>query len=639
MSLYKELWLAIVFLLILAFGGNLIVNSLSAKSYLERQLSMKNGDNANALALSLTQQGADQVLLELTLSAQFDTGFYEMIQFSDPQGKVTISRQDTGNITDAPEWFMKLLPIEVEPGIAAVQEGWNQVGTITLRSHSRFAYRELWQATTRLALLFFIALLAAGSLGTYLLKIILRPLDEVVDQAEAIGNRRFVSVPEPKTLEFKKVVGSMNNLSNRIRQMLDEEAKRLEKWQREAHIDKVTGLLQREPFMQMVDASLHSDDVNSTGSIGLIRMTGLIELNERYGRKAVDAMLRSMGDSLNAIVGARSRWAACRLNGSDIGLMAPREIEANVSLQQIQSAIWAVLEEHSLADGVTLPGAATIFSHGETITDVMTRLDGAMQASATEGESTINVAHPDTMSARPIKEQLAAWEEIFTRAFTQNEFTLASYPVVGREENLLHFEAPVRLQIDGEELSAGKFLPWINRLEMSSRLDQHVLTMALEKIAREGNQVAVNLSVGALVEEGFSGWFRRQLSESLVPGEKLWFELGESMVFRHMKGFRDLCSIATEFGCKIGIEHVGRQLSELGQLHDMGIDYLKIDPSFVRGVDDNPANQNLLRTLCTLGHSIGVLVIAEGVRTEAERNTLLELGADGATGPGITLDS
>jgi EAL domain-containing protein (putative c-di-GMP-specific phosphodiesterase class I)/GGDEF domain-containing protein len=639
MSLYKELWLAIVFLLILAFGGNLIVNSLSAKSYLERQLSMKNGDNANALALSLTQQGAEQVLLELTLSAQLDTGFYEMIQFSDPQGKVTISREDTGNITDAPDWFMKLLPIEVEPGIAAVQEGWNQVGTITLRSHSRFAYRELWQSTTRLALLFFIALLAAGSLGTYLLKIILRPLEEVVDQAEAIGNRRFISVPEPKTLEFKKVVGSMNTLSNRIRQMLDEEAKRLEKWQREAHIDKVTGLLQREPFMQMVDASLHSDDVNSTGSIGLIRMTGLIELNERYGRKAVDAMLRSMGDSLNAIVGARSRWAACRLNGSDVGLMAPREIEADVSLLQIQSAIWGALEEHDLESSVTLPGAATIFSHGETIAEVMTRLDGALQASATEGESTINVAHPDTMSARPLQEQMAAWQEVFTGAFAQNEFKLASYPVLGREKNLLHFEAPVRLQRDGEELSAGKFLPWINRLELSSKLDQQVLTMALDKIAKEGDQVAVNLSVGALVEEGFADWFRRLLNESQSPGEKLWFELGESMVFRHMKGFRDLCNIATEFGCKIGIEHMGHHLSQLGQLHDMGIDYLKIDPSFVRGVDDNPANQNLLRTLCTLGHSIGVLVIAEGVRTEAEWEILLELGADGATGPGITIDN
>ncbi len=54
------------------------------------------------------------------------------------------------------------------------------------------------------------------------------------------------------------------------------------------------------------------------------------------------------------------------------------------------------------------------------------------------------------------------------------------------------------------------------------------------------------------------------------------------------------------------------------------------------GIDANPGNQTLLRTLCTVGHSIGVIVIAESVRTEGEWDALKELGADGATGPGIS---
>jgi hypothetical protein len=95
------------------FVGSVIVSSLSAKTYLQQQLSMKNSDNAAALALSLTQQDADEVLLELTLSAQFDTGFYELIQLTDPEGVVTILREDTQDTGDAPDWFMKLFPIEV----------------------------------------------------------------------------------------------------------------------------------------------------------------------------------------------------------------------------------------------------------------------------------------------------------------------------------------------------------------------------------------------------------------------------------------------------------------------------------------------------------------------------------------------
>ena len=86
MSLSKQLWLAVVLLLAIVFSVSFLVTTLSARAYLEKQLSMKNADNATSLALSLTQQGADAVLLELTLSAQFDTGFYELIELTDPEG-------------------------------------------------------------------------------------------------------------------------------------------------------------------------------------------------------------------------------------------------------------------------------------------------------------------------------------------------------------------------------------------------------------------------------------------------------------------------------------------------------------------------------------------------------------------------
>jgi len=69
MSLYRQLWLAIAALLVLVFGVSLLVTTLSARTYLQEQLSMKNTDNATALALSLSQQGADPVLIELTLTA------------------------------------------------------------------------------------------------------------------------------------------------------------------------------------------------------------------------------------------------------------------------------------------------------------------------------------------------------------------------------------------------------------------------------------------------------------------------------------------------------------------------------------------------------------------------------------------
>jgi len=637
MSLHKKLWLAIIVLLLIVFSGSFLVTTLSAKSYLEQQISMKNADNAAALALALTQQGADEVLLELTLSAQFDTGFYELIELRAPDGKLAVLRQDEQPVEGAPAWFVSLFRLDVEDGVAAVQAGWQQVGTLTLRSHSRFAYEELWQSTQMLALIFLAAMLISGFLGGQVLKRILKPLDDVVEQAQALGDRRFITVPEPGTLEFKQVVRAMNELSARIKQVLGQEAKRLQKWQRDAHVDKVTGLNNREPFIQSVEAALESDDVNATGSLSLVRLAGLAQMNQLYGRANIDGVLHEIGKEVNRVTMQHSRWTASRINGSDFAILAPRAMDPRDAARQAQDAIREVLASHSMDKGVLLPTASTIYTHGDTVGKLLTRLDGALLANEREGGAAISIAYEGDIQMQPVRQQMEQWKKVLEQSFREHNFVLEYFPLVGRDGELIHYEAPARLNWKGETLAAGQFLPWVNRLQLSSDLDRHVIDLALRSIDTTGYATCVNLSVAAVVESSFLSWIGERLTTRSVLAHKLSMEVPEAMAFRHLKNFKMLASRVKSAGCKIGIEHVGHQLSELGSLSDVGIDFLKIDASFVRDIDSNIANQTLLRTLCTIGHSIGVQVYAEGVRSQEELDTLKELGADGATGPGISL--
>ena len=126
------------------------------------------------------------------------------------------------------------------------------------------------------------------------------------------------------------------------------------------------------------------------------------------------------------------------------------------------------------------------------------------------------------------------------------------------------------------------------------------------------------------------------LSTAGSAAGKLWLEVPESMAFRHFDAFKLLTRHASRYGCQVGIEHGGHQLADIGQLHEIGLDYFKVDAAFIRDIDSNAGNQTLLRTLCTVGHSIGVTVIAEGVRSTGEWQQLRELGFDGATGPAIS---
>lgn len=97
MSLFRQLWLTVISMTLIIFIGSFLVSVLTARAYLEQQLSIKNLDNAGALALSLSQiPDKDPIAIELLVSAQFDTGHYQEIRLTDPSHQLIVARQHEG---------------------------------------------------------------------------------------------------------------------------------------------------------------------------------------------------------------------------------------------------------------------------------------------------------------------------------------------------------------------------------------------------------------------------------------------------------------------------------------------------------------------------------------------------------------
>jgi len=277
-----------------------------------------------------------------------------------------------------------------------------------------------------------LAAVIAGIAGSPLLKRILKPLSDVVQQAEAIGERRFINIDEPKTLEFRKVSTAMNAMSARVKQMLNQEASRIEKWQREAQVDNVTGLKSREAFLQTIETTLISDDANAAGSVALVRLGKLAQLNELYGRQSVDNLLHDIGKSLDTLAFKNSRWIAGRFSGSDLGILSPRATDALAVGREMQSAIYEVLVNYGMQSEIDLPGACTLYQFGDKKSALLTRLDGALIASEGEGSEQVIEAFSSDIPAKPMKQQLEDWQIILESGLNNHAFSLAKIPVVDR---------------------------------------------------------------------------------------------------------------------------------------------------------------------------------------------------------------
>ncbi len=634
MSLFRQIWLAVIAATIIAFAGSFLASMLTARNYLENQLAIKNNDNASTLALSMSQQSKDPVTVELQLAAVFDSGQYASVRLIDPEGKVMIERSSPPQAGNVPAWFVKLMPLNSTPGVAQVSSGWSQFGTIELISHSHFAYQELWNGAIKLLVWFMIGGCLMGLLGMQFLRRIKRPLDAVVSQAQAISERRFISIPVPSVPELKSVAGAMNAMVERVKAMFAEEAARLEQVRREATLDQLTGLANRAFFMNQLAAALNDDDALPHGSLLILRIADLAGINKRAGRENADEVLRRIGATFAEMASQTPGIAAARLNGADFALLLPGTNTPDTQAEQLLQML-RDLSAAGLIDGQAVGHVASVqYRQGDTVGHLLSHLDAAL-ASA-EGQSPLGWCRAETNCEHNAVSS-ADWRRLLENAIAAKRLRLIDFPVSTCDGRLLHQECPLRLQADegGEWLAAGSFMPMASRLSMTTELDLSVVRLALERLAKNTSPVAVNLSGESILDPAF-----RQRLHAIVAAQKelaprLWLEVAEIGVFQHFEAFHAFCDQLRPLGCKLGIEHFGRQFSEIGRLHGIGLHYLKVDGSFIRAIDNQTGNQAFAKGLCSIAHNIGLTVIAEGVQTPAELAILPELGFDGATGPAV----
>ena len=638
MSLIKQLWLAIVVILTLAFAGAFALSTVASKHYFEQQLQAKNDDNATTLALSMTQMEKDPITLDLLISAQFDAGHYQYIALLDPEGKVISERINTTSSTSAPHWFVSLMQLHLEPGLADIQDGWTQFGTLKIISDSTFAYDKLWENTVLTALWVLLIGIVGCLAGSAILKRILSPLDKVVSQAEAIGENRFITTDVPKTKEFKAVVNAMNALSNRVKKTVSEESLRLDQLRVENNFDHVTGLMNHDYFIKNLDANISHEEYFHEGVLTVSRLTNLAEIDQTLGYQQTNILLKKIGDNLQTSFQQPAGFFAGRLNGTDFSVFSNKPLDSYTLGNQVKK----LLEKIGIANGksstINFITVATRVASTDSANRIIGLTNKLLDEIGTDQSHALHVINPADLDQYQNSHE-NEWLSLLTDAIHGRRIKLEYYPVINQAGDLIHFESPVRLQLkpDGKWFCAGEFITWATQLGLMAELDELVFETAVDSLNNGSQAIGLNVSASAMCNPAFIEKIVSTISANPQIADRLFFEIPEQDAFNHLSAFHLFCNQIRTVGCKIGIEHVGARISRLGELHDVGLSYIKIDASVIRDIDTSEANKTLLRGLCIIAHSIGLLAIAEGVHTENEIAVLKQIGIDGMTGPGIKI--
>jgi len=638
MSLIRQIWLLLLGALALAFIAGGVVNVTSMRATLQTQLDLKNSDNATALAQVLSQQRGERELMDLTLAAQFDTGYYRRIRYSSADGKTVLARDAAAGALRAPAWFIALVPIESTPGIAQVSDGWKALGTVEVVSQEVYAYDELWRASLQSAAALGVVGVLAALFAALAVGRIRRPLDDTVRQAASLERGEYLSMPEPGVPEMRRLTRAMNSMVQRLRTVFEGQAAQVESLRRQSSLDLLTGLANRTHFTARLAAALQAEEGAPAGGLVLLRVRELAELNRRIGHARTDELLVAVAGAVRAAIEPVEGAFAGRLNGADFAFALPL---AGVSRQTAEALVVRLRAQlAALADEASVIAGAVETRRAMPIGELFSQADLALARAEASGPNSVASAGDASAARLHAWAMLGehAWSERLRASLAEGRIRLGSYPVVDRERRPLHLECPLRLQLefDGPFEVAGDWLPLAVRARLTPDIDEAAVALALQAIEADGAQRCVNLSPDSLVDSGFAARLRTRLAAHPAAAKQLWLEVGEAAAAERFELVRELARQVRPLGVRFGLEHAGERLSRIERLFEAGIDYVKLDAAVTREVGAEPGRAAFVTGLATMLHSLQLQVIAEGVVDAGDAAVLWQCGVDGMTGPWVS---
>lgn len=635
MSLIRQIWLLMLGTVMLAYVGSVTVAVESARGYLQTQLRLKNADNATSLALALSQQKGDRELMNLLMSAQFDTGFYSRIKFVAADGTVAFVRESRAHPLSAPGWFISLAPIDAEAGIAQVSDGWRALGRVEVVSHTFFAHDELWSGSLRTTLALAVVGVIAGLLGSLVVRRIRTPLESTVAQAQALERGEFTTVTEPRAPELRRVTRAMNTMVGRLRMTFQAQAEQLAGLHKQANCDRLTGLSNRSHFLGQLGAALQREDGTAEGGLVLLRVIDLAGINRNLGHAATDRVITTIAQALRPYTERVNGCFLGRLNGSDFALCLPVAGVVRETAQALSQALNLMLP--TLGPGLAVCLGAVELRRGMSPGQVMSAADAALARAESRGSFSVEL--DDQAGGEGVAMQgEAAWRQRIREALGRGRVHLVNYPVVNARRELLHLECPLRLQLEPEGAfePAARWLPLAMRSRLTVDIDERALALALAESASDSQPRCVNLSPASLSDSNFAARLRALLWNSPRVAKLIWLEVSESAAVEHFDALQELGRQLRPTGVRFGLEHAGERLGQIPRLFEAGLDYVKLDASATSGVGADDARADFVRGTVTLLHGLSLQVYAEGVANEADAKALWGCGIDGATGPWIS---
>lgn len=404
-----------------------------------------------------------------------------------------------------------------------------------------------------------------------------------------------------------------------------------------SHYDELTGIPNRKHFLRAAREILPYATLDRPQLLLYLDVAGLAGINDAYGDRAGDTVLRTLAQRL-AHWSTRYGGIACRVGGDEFAaLIIPgSESHETEALEELLETLEQPLpllgrddRSEELRPRVTI-GGVWIPAAGNEL-EALIRLAQRQQRHAlASGRRFSLTAEPSADDAPTVQLEAALHQALARQEFFllyQPQLELETRRIVGAEA-LLRWRHPQR-----GVLPPIQFIPLLEETGLILEAGRWIIEEAATQLGAWNDagiplRLAVNLSARQILDDGLVDHIAECLRRHRLPPPQLEFEITETLAIRDPERARAMIAAIRSLGCPVALDDFGVGYASLEYLLQFPFDAIKLDMSFVHRLVETPVDRAIVRGVVTMADALGKRVIAEGVETARQADYLHAMGVD-----------
>jgi len=417
-------------------------------------------------------------------------------------------------------------------------------------------------------------------------------------------------------------------------------------WQ--ATHDTLTGLMNRNQFEQLLSFKLDDAKTNKRKhSILYADLDQFKVINDTCGHASGDMLLQQITNILQSRV--RLGDTVSRLGGDEFGLLLDScSID---TAQRIAEEILKDIQVFRFSKGsvsykisVSI-GIQEINEECVSVAKLMSDVEAACYIAKEKGRNCAWVHHTNDKEVAHRREEMVLMTQI-NQALEKHRFSIYKQKIMSIKEtgDSDLYELLLRMQDEnGMEVPPTAFIPAAERYSMMPEIDKWVIKSVISMLTYQKgnfddtNIVCINLSGQSLSQKKFLDFVVQKINKTNIDPEKICFEITETVAIDNLESVTNFISVLRKKGCKFALDDFGSGMSSFTYLRNFTVDYIKIDGAFVKHINSDNINREMVKAMHNLGQVMNIKTIAEYVESDEILNELTEIGVDFVQGFSIHL--